>query len=86
MKSIGIDHSDLTIIGLTEYPKTRVQLVTKLSNKYFSESFKNILEPLPKEKQLELLYHEAILVAVAKMINANNQKLVTQLKALSQNE
>ncbi len=35
MKPIGIDHSDLTIIGLTEYSKNRVQLVTKLSNKYF---------------------------------------------------
>lgn len=35
MKPIGIDHSDLTIIGLTEYSKTRVQLVTTLSNKEF---------------------------------------------------
>ncbi|MGE1044207.1 hypothetical protein ACQGRZ_29265 [Bacillus wiedmannii] len=86
MKSIGIDHSDLTIIGLTEYSKVRVELVTKLSNGDFSESFKNLLEPLPKEKQLELLYHEAILVAVAKMIDANNQKLVIQLKSPSPNE
>ncbi|PEW70496.1 MULTISPECIES: hypothetical protein [Bacillus cereus group] len=86
MKSFGIDHSDLTIIGLTKYSKARVQLVTKLSNGDFSESFKNLLEPLPKEKQLELLYHEAILIAVAKMIDANNQKLVTQLGSPSPNE
>lgn len=86
MKSIGIDHSDLTIIGLTEYSKVRIQLVTKLSNGGFSESFKNLLEPLPKEDQLELLYHEAIIVAVAKMIDANNQKLLKQLDSPSPNE
>ncbi|EEK53134.1 hypothetical protein bcere0004_55720 [Bacillus cereus BGSC 6E1] len=60
--------------------------MTKLSNGDFSESFKNLLEPLPKENQLELLYHEAIIVAVAKMIDANNQKLLKQLDSPSPNE
>ncbi|HDR6271279.1 TPA: hypothetical protein QCU37_004890 [Bacillus cereus] len=86
MKSIGINLNDLTVIGLSEYSKVRVQLVTKLSNGDCSDSFKNLLEPLPKEKQLELLYHEAILIAVAKMIVENNQKLVIQLESPSPNE
>ncbi|MEB9437333.1 hypothetical protein [Bacillus cereus] len=82
MQFVGIKTNELTALGLLEYSTARSKLATDLSTGNFPAELQAILDNLPKDKQLEIMSQEALIVAVAKMIEANNQALVEQFQSL----
>ncbi|WP_144509065.1 hypothetical protein [Bacillus mycoides] len=71
--------NELITLELAEYAIARARIVYDLSTGNISEEFKKVLNRIPIEKQLEIIYHESLIVAVAKMIVSNNQRFIKDL-------
>jgi hypothetical protein len=83
MKILGLDTRALATLGALEYTNRRNKLVEDSDNNiYECKEMKEILQSLPKEKQIEILENQAYFEAVAKMIEQNNLILLEQMKAL----
>ncbi|PFY96237.1 hypothetical protein COL75_27360, partial [Bacillus wiedmannii] len=73
----------LATLGALEYTNRRNKLIEDSENNiYECKEIKEILQSLPKEKQIEVLENQAYFEAVAKMIEQNNLILLEQMKAL----
>ncbi|MGH0515355.1 hypothetical protein [Bacillus cereus] len=83
MEILGLDTRALATLGALEYTNRRNKLVEDSENNiYECKEIKEILQSLPKEKQIEALENQAYFEAVAKMIEQNNSILLEQMKAL----
>jgi hypothetical protein len=83
MEILGLDTRALATLGALEYTNRRNKLVEDSDNNiYECKEMKEILQSLPKEKQIEILENQAYFEAVAKMIEQNNLILLEQMKAL----
>ncbi|EJV56371.1 hypothetical protein BWGOE3_34310 [Bacillus mycoides] len=83
MEILGLDTRALATLGALEYTNRRNKLVEDSENNiYECKEIKEILQSLPKEKQIEVLENQAYFEAVAKMIEQNNSILLEQMKAL----
>ncbi|RAN87255.1 hypothetical protein B5P41_24540 [Bacillus sp. SRB_28] len=83
MEILGLDTRSLANLGALEYTNRRNKLVEDSDNNiYECKEMKEILQSLPKEKQIEILENQAYFEAVAKMIEQNNLILLEQMKAL----
>jgi hypothetical protein len=83
MEILGLDPRALAFLGALEYTNRRNKLIEDSENNiYECKEKKEILQSLPKEKQLEVLENKAYFEAVAKMIEQNNLILLEQMKAL----
>ncbi|MGW6151495.1 hypothetical protein ACWFN4_29920 [Bacillus mycoides] len=83
MEILGLDTRALATLGALEYTNRRNKLVEDSDNNiYECKEMKEILQSLPKEKQIEILENQAYFEAVAKMIEQNNLILLDQMKAL----
>ncbi|OOR19155.1 hypothetical protein [Bacillus cereus] len=83
MEILGLDTRALATLGALEYTNRRNKLVEDSENNiYECKEIKEILQSLPKEKQIEVLENQAYFEAVAKMIEQNNLILLEQMKAL----
>lgn len=83
MEVLGLDTRALATLGALEYTNRRNKLIADSENNiYECKEIKEILQSLPKEKQIEVLENQAYFEAVAKMIEQNNLILLEQMKAL----
>lgn len=83
MEILGLDPRALAALGALEYTNRRNKLIEDSENNiYECKEIKEILQSLPKEKQIEVLENQAYFEAVAKMIEQNNLILLEQMKAL----
>lgn len=83
MEILGLDTRTLATLGALEYTNRRNKLIEDSENNiYECKEIKEILQSLPKEKQIEVLENQAYFEAVAKMIEQNNSILLEQIKAL----
>ncbi len=83
MEILGLDTRALATLGALEYTNRRNKLIEDSENNiYECKEIKEILQSLPKEKQVEVLENQAYFEAVAKMIEQNNLILLEQMKAL----
>ncbi|MCU5031523.1 hypothetical protein [Bacillus thuringiensis] len=83
MEILGLDPRTLATLGALEYINRRNKLIEDSENNiYECKEIKEILQSLPKEKQIEVLENQAYFEAVAKMIEQNNLILLEQMKAL----
>ncbi|WP_257129881.1 hypothetical protein [Bacillus thuringiensis] len=83
MEILGLDPRSLATLGALEYTNRRNKLIEDSENNiYECKEIKEILQSLPKEKQIEVLENQARFEAVAKMIEQNNLILLEQMKAL----
>ncbi|MCU0097412.1 hypothetical protein [Bacillus thuringiensis] len=83
MEILGLDTRALATLGALEYTNRRNKLIEEADNNiYECKEMKEILQTLPKEKQIEILENQAYFEAVAKMIEQNNLILLEQMKAL----
>ncbi|MBJ8072530.1 hypothetical protein [Bacillus cereus] len=83
MEILGLDTRALATLGALEYTNRRNKLVEDSDNNiYECKEMKEILQSLPKEKQIEILENQSYFEAVAKMIEQNNLILLEQMKAL----
>lgn len=83
MEILGLDSRALATLGALEYTNRRNKLIEDSENNiYECKEIKEILQSLPKEKQIEVLENQAYFEAVAKMIEQNNLILLEQMKAL----
>lgn len=83
MEILGLDTRALATLGALEYTNRRNKLIEDSDNNiYECKEIKEILQSLPKEKQIEVLENQAYFEAVAKMIEQNNLILLEQMKAL----
>ncbi|WP_412530627.1 hypothetical protein [Bacillus thuringiensis] len=84
MEILGLDPRALATLGALEYTNRRNKIEDSDSknNIYECKEIKEILQSLPKEKQIEVLENQAHFEAVAKMIEQNNLILLEQMKAL----
>lgn len=83
MDILGLNLRALAILGALEYTNRRNKLIEDSENNiYECKEIKEILQSLPKEKQIEVLENQAYFEAVAKMIEQNNLILLEQMKAL----
>ncbi|KZD39346.1 hypothetical protein [Bacillus cereus] len=83
MEILGLDTRALATLGALEYTNRRNKLVEDSDNNiYECKEMKEILQSLPKEKQIEIFENQAYFEAVAKMIEQNNLILLEQMKAL----
>lgn len=83
MEILGLDPRALATLGALEYTNRRNKLIEDSENNiYECKEIKEILQSLPKEKQIEVLENQAYFEAVAKMIEQNNLILLEQMKAL----
>ncbi|MGK0536014.1 MULTISPECIES: hypothetical protein [Bacillus] len=83
MEILGLDTRALANLGALEYTNRRNKLIEEADNNiYECKEMKEILQTLPKEKQIEILENQAYFEAVAKMIEQNNLILLEQMKAL----
>ncbi|WP_246882458.1 hypothetical protein [Bacillus sp. WL1] len=83
MEILGLDTRALATLGALEYTNRRDKLIEDSKNNiYECKEIKEILQSLPKEKQVEVLENQAYFEAVAKMIEQNNLILLEQIKAL----
>lgn len=83
MEILGLDPRALATLGALEYTNRRNKLIEDSENNiYECKEIKEILQSLPKEKQIEVLENQAHSEAVAKMIEQNNLILLEQMKAL----
>ncbi len=83
MEILRLDPHALAALGALEYTNRRNKLIEDSENKiYECKEIKEILQSLPKEKQVEVLESQAYFEAVAKMIEQNNLILLEQMKAL----
>lgn len=83
MEILGLDPRALATLGTLEYTSRRNKLIEDSENNiYECKEIKEILQSLPKEKQIEVLENQAYFEAVAKMIEQNNLILLEQMKAL----
>ncbi|EJV74691.1 hypothetical protein IGE_05488 [Bacillus cereus HuB1-1] len=80
MEILGLDPRALATLGALEYTNRRNKLIEDSENNIYE--CKEILQSLPKEKQIEVLENQAHFEAVAKMIEQNNLILLEQMKAL----
>ncbi|HDX9707809.1 TPA: hypothetical protein ROY17_005601 [Bacillus thuringiensis] len=83
MEVLGLDTRALAALGALEYTNRRHKLIEDAANNiYECKEMKEILQSLPKEKQMEILENQSYFEAVAKMIEQNNLILLEQMKAL----
>ncbi|WJE23085.1 hypothetical protein [Bacillus cereus] len=83
MEILGLDTRALATLGALEYTNRCNKLVEESENNIYEwKEIKEILQSLPKEKQIEVLENQAYFEAVAKMIEQNNLILLEQMKAL----
>ncbi|MGH1280564.1 MULTISPECIES: hypothetical protein [Bacillus cereus group] len=79
MGIIGLYPRALATLGALEYTNRRNKLIEDSENNiYECKEIKEILQSLPKEKQIEVLENQAQFEAVAKMIEQNNLILLEQ--------
>ncbi|EJP86029.1 hypothetical protein IC1_04447 [Bacillus cereus VD022] len=83
MEFVRLNPRALATLGTLKYTNRRNKLIEDLKkNIYDCKEIKEILQSLPKEKQIEVLENQAHFEAVAKMIEQNNLILLEQMKAL----
>ena len=83
MEILGLDTRTLATLGAHEYTYRRNKLMTGSENNiYECKELKEILQSLPKEKQIDVLENQAYFEAVAKIIEQNKFILLEQMKAL----
>ncbi|MEC2255339.1 MULTISPECIES: hypothetical protein [Bacillus] len=83
MEILGLDTRALATLGALEYTNRRNRLIEDSENDiYECKEIKEILQSLPKEKQIEVLDNQAYFEAVAKMLEQNNLILLEQIKTL----
>lgn len=76
MKKIGLSSTSLFAIGITEHSDVSFELLSEIMQN-------ELLRRRPEEFRIErsVAKEEALILAVAKMIEANNAALLKQLKS-----
>lgn len=82
LRVIGLNAQSLQAVGSLEYAMCRSKLVQDaLNSSYECPKIQDILLRFPIEKQIELFENQALLEAVAKMIEKTNAIILEQFKA-----